>query len=151
MYSFSITNTSSLLPLLRVRNAAAKLGRLQAARLLDELVEAEVAVATDMRPLLGRPLGLLLRPIARLRALRVREPVLGQRGSRSAVPAGKRFGRLAQAQTLGVVAHVHLFDVEDGAQLLREGGDVAQPGDEGCSERNNELLMLMSFLNLQIY
>lgn len=126
--------------LLGRRHAAAKLGRLQANRLPDELVETVQITAAAARRMVQRSFlggtllfGRLRRLPARLRAaLRVRQPIGGLCGLRGAVPGGKRFGRLAQAQALGVVAHVRLLDVEDGAQILREGGNEAQPRHESC-------------------
>lgn len=42
----------------------------------------------------------------------------------------ERGGRLPQAQTLGVVAHVHLLPIEDQLQLLRERRIETHPRHE---------------------
>lgn len=45
---------------------------------------------------------------------------------------------LTQSQTLGVVAHVHLFPVEDHLQLLREGRVETHPRHKGWKRRGRE-------------
>lgn len=60
----------------------------------------------------------------------VGQSIRGLHRLRGAVVFGKGLGRLAQTKTLGIMTHMRLFDVKDGAQVFGEGSDQAKPRNE---------------------